>query len=101
MNPKPESEPDPVDGDRELLGQVQRRAERSERWLREGEPTLMRQLAAVGVLGWIIVVPLLAGVALGRWLDRQLASGITFTAALMLAGLAIGCWSAWRWMHER
>lgn len=87
-------------GDRELLAGVRRRTERAQRWLREGEPTLMRQLAAVGVLGWIIVVPLLAGIALGRWLDRWLGSGIVLTGALLVVGLVIGCWSAWRWMHE-
>lgn len=84
----------------DLVAAVRRRAWRDEYARREGEPTLMRQLAAVGVLGWIVVVPLLGGVALGRWLDRLWHSGITFTAALLLLGLAIGCWSAWRWMHE-
>ena len=84
----------------DLAATVRRRAGRDERGRREGEPTLMRQLAAVGVLGWIVVVPLLAGVALGRWLDRLWHGGITFTAAWLLLGLAIGCWSAWRWMHE-
>jgi ATP synthase protein I len=89
---------DPVD--HELAAQVQRQSERMRRWLREGDPSLMRQLAAVGVLGWIVVVPMLAGIALGRWLDRLLSSGIMFTAALLLLGLVLGCWSAWRWMHE-
>mgnify|MGYP000988011568 CR=1 FL=1 len=91
-----ETESRPAD----LADEVRRRADRDERARREGEPTLMRQLAAVGVLGWIVVVPLLAGVALGRWLDHRWQGGITFTAALLLLGLVIGCWSAWRWMHE-
>jgi ATP synthase protein I len=87
--------------DHDFVEQVRRRADRAERGAREGPPTLMRQLAAVGVLGWIVVVPLLAGVALGRWLDRLWHTGITFTAALLVVGLALGCWSAWRWMHGR
>ncbi len=85
----------------DLADRVRRLAERAQRGEREGPPTLMRQLAAVGVLGWIVVVPLLGGVALGRWIDRLWHTGITFTAALMLVGLALGCWSAWRWMHGR
>lgn len=93
----PPHDPRPHD----LAGEVRRRAERADRWLRDGDPSLMRQLASVGVLGWLIVVPLLGGIALGRWLDRWLASGITFTAALLLVGLALGCWSAWRWMHGK
>lgn len=89
------------DAERDLLAQVRRRRGRMQRWLHDGEPSLARQMAAVGVLGWIIVVPLLLGVALGRWLDRLMAGGITFTAACLLLGLALGCWSAWRWMHEQ
>ena len=84
-----------------LLEEVRRRAGRTRHWMQEGEPTLTRQLAAVGVLGWIIVVPALLGVLLGRWLDGKMASGIMFTAALLLLGVLLGSWSAWRWMHDR
>ena len=84
-----------------LLAQVRRRAGSAQRWLRDGDPTLARQFAAVGVLGWIIVVPALLGVWLGRWLDRWLATGITFTAALLMLGILLGGWSAWRWMHGK
>lgn len=94
---KPQSDED----DGELLARVRLRAERVQRWLRDGEPTLTRQLAAVGVLGWIIVLPLLAGIAAGRWLDRWLATGILLTGAMLLVGLVVGCWSAWRWMHDK
>jgi ATP synthase protein I len=92
---------DGEDTDSALLEEVRRRAGRSRHWLREGDPTLTRQLAAVGVLGWIIVVPALLGVLLGRWLDRSFSTGIVFTAALLLLGVLLGSWSAWRWMHDR
>ena len=93
--------PAPERGEHELVLQARRRAGRVRAWLRDGEPTLTRQLASVGVLGWIIVVPLLGGVAIGRWIDHRLAGGIVFTAAFLLLGLLLGCWSAWRWMHAR
>lgn len=76
------------------------RGERHRRWLSEGEPSVARRLAQVGVLGWIIVMPMLIGVFLGRWIDRMLGSGIFWTAPLMLLGLALGCWSAWKWMKS-
>jgi ATP synthase protein I len=93
--------PEEEDTNSALLEQVRRRAGSAQRWLRDGDPSLARQFAAVGVLGWIIVVPALLGVWLGRWLDRWLATGITFTAALLMFGILLGGWSAWRWMHER
>lgn len=79
---------------------VRRRLALSERWLREGEPSLARLFARVGVLGWMIVLPMLAGVLIGRWLDRRLGSGIFWTAPLLALGLGVGCWSAWKWMHR-
>lgn len=84
----------------DLLEEVKRHVEREQRWRREGEPSLLRQMAAVGVMGWIVVVPTLLGVLGGRWIDHRWDSGITATGALMVLGLAFGCWSAWRWMHK-
>jgi ATP synthase protein I len=50
-------------------------------------------------LGWILVTPTLLGIFLGRWLDRMFHSGIFWTAPLLLLGLALGCWSAWKWIN--
>ena len=84
-----------------LLRSVRRRRARHDNWLRTGEPSVARYLAQVGVLGWTIVVPTLLGVFLGRWIDHWFGSGIFWTGPLLLVGLALGCWSAWRWMHGR
>ncbi len=83
-----------------LVTEVRRRGERHRRWLREGDPSVGRRLAQIGVLGWIIVVPMLLGLFAGRWLDRVFNSGLFCTAPLLMIGLAIGCWSAWKWMQS-
>lgn len=90
---------EPESGDR-LAKSIRVREERHRRWLREGDPSVARRLAQIGVLGWIIVTPLLIGLFLGRWLDHAFETGLFWTAPLMLAGLALGCWSAWRWMQQ-
>jgi ATP synthase protein I len=84
-----------------LLDSVRVRRKRHWLWRRDGEPSFGRQLAQVGVLGWMIVVPTLIGTFLGRWVDRHFATGIFWTGPLMLGGLALGCRGAWRWMHGR
>jgi len=53
------------------------------------------------VLGWIIVTPTLIGLFIGRWLDYKLGTGIFWSAPLLMVGVAIGCWSAWRWIHKQ
>nr|WP_283949800.1 AtpZ/AtpI family protein [Limobrevibacterium gyesilva] len=67
---------------------------------REGEPSLGRHLAQVGVLGWMIVTPALAGLFIGRLLDRHFGSGIFWSAPLLMLGVVLGCWSAWRWIRR-
>lgn len=84
-----------------LLKSVGRERERRRTWLREGEPSFGRYLAQIGILGWTIVLPALLGTFLGRWIDRALGTGIFWTGPLMLLGLGVGCWTAWRWMHGR
>ena len=59
-----------------------RRVERERRWKREGDPSLARQFARVGVLGWLVVVPALLGIALGRWLDHLFDSGVFYGGVL-------------------
>ena len=66
----------------------------------EGEPSFGRQLGQIGVLGWIVVTPMLVGLFVGRWLDHHFGTGIFWTAPLLMLGAVLGCWSAWRWMHE-
>ncbi len=81
-----------------LVKEVRVRGERYRRRLRDGEPSVARRLAQIGVLGWMIVVPMLIGLFLGRWLDGMFGSGLFWTAPLLMLGLALGCWSAWKWV---
>ena len=84
-----------------LAQKARLRKERQKRWIREGEDSVGRRLAQIGVLGWIIVLPTLGGVLVGRWLDGVFDSRIFFTAPLLMTGAAIGGWSAWRWMNRQ
>jgi ATP synthase protein I len=83
-----------------LVTETLRRGERHRRWREQGEDSAARRLAQIGVLGWMIVTPTLVGLFAGRWLDHRADSGLTWTGALLMLGLAAGCWSAWRWMHS-
>jgi len=88
------------DGDRsELSDSVHRSLDRRERSKREAR-SLGQDLALMGALGWLIVVPVLLGVALGRALDRAQHSGITWTAACILLGSVLGGSFAWKRMHQ-
>jgi ATP synthase protein I len=82
-----------------LVKQTRLRRDRHDRWLRTREMSVGRRLAQIGVLGWIFVVPTLAGLFFGRWLDARFASGIFWSAPLMVLGVCLGGWTAWKWMN--
>jgi ATP synthase protein I len=76
-------------------------ARRAEQLTSDPEPSLGRRFGQIGVLGWMIVIPVMIGVIAGGWLDRVLGTGITLTAAMTMAGAALGLWLAFRWMHDQ
>jgi len=83
-----------------LAEAARQRAERERLWHREGEVSFTRRLGQVGVLGWLIVVPTLGGLFIGRWLDRTFHSGIFYSAPLLLVGLCLGVWIGWKWVDK-
>lgn len=83
-----------------LVTETRVRSERHRKSQAEGEPSVARRLAQIGVLGWMIVTPTLLGAFLGRWLDGKFGSAVFFTAPVLLLGLGLGCWSAWKWMKS-
>jgi ATP synthase protein I len=81
-----------------LVRAARLRGTRHRSWQSGGEPNVARRLGQIGVLGWIVVTPMLIGIFAGRWLDVRFHSGLFWTAPLLMVGAALGCWSAWKWM---
>jgi ATP synthase protein I len=54
-------------------------------------------LGMMGLIGWSVAVPTLLGAGLGLWLDQR-QSRHSWTLALLVAGLVIGCLNAWHWV---
>ena len=94
------ADPAPPQGD-QMAAAARRQSRRRQHWLSEGEPSVARFVVQIGVLGWIIVSPMLLGLFLGRWLDHKFGTGIFWSAPLLLVGAVIGGYSAWKWMHRQ
>lgn len=84
-----------------LEDSVRKTRERRERAAREGGRTLGQNIAWMGTLGWLIVAPMLLGLFVGRWLDHALGTGVTFSSALCILGLALGAFLGWRKVAQR
>ena len=58
-------------------------------------------LGMFGVIGWSVTVPTLLGALLGLWLDRRHPGAHSWTLALLVAGLILGCANAWHWISDQ
>lgn len=67
---------------------------------RDGAPGVWSGLGMMGLVGWSIVLPTLLGAALGLWLDHRHVDGHSWTLALLVAGLTLGCLNAWNWVAK-
>ena len=57
-------------------------------------------LGMMGLIGWSVAIPTLLGAALGLWLDRHHSGSHSWTLALLVAGLVLGCFNAWHWVSK-
>jgi ATP synthase protein I len=83
-----------------FAGQVGAKATRKLKARRNSTPGVWFGLGMMGLIGWSVVVPTLLGAALGLWLDKQHSGKHSWTLALLVAGLAIGCLNAWHWVAK-
>lgn len=88
------------EGRDEMRKAVDLRRSRRESWERHGERPLWKNLSMVGALGWLIVLPTVLGVFLGRWLDGLAGTAPTFSGALTFLGACLGFYLAWNRMNE-
>lgn len=51
-------------------------------------------------LGFVMVTPILIGIALGLWLDRQLGTAPWFVLAGLLLGLGLGGYSVFKLINR-
>ncbi|MEO7642102.1 MAG: AtpZ/AtpI family protein [Ramlibacter sp.] len=92
------SDPTPSDL---LARQVSAKADRKLRARRDGAPGVWFGLGTMGLIGWSVVVPTIAGAALGIWLDAHYPGTHAWSLALLMAGLVLGCLNAWRWVAQQ
>lgn len=85
----------------ELQRRVDAQIERIEKAERE-RPTLLAQTTYIGTLGLLLVLPIVAGAYLGRWLDGMMAGySMRWTLSLLFLGLVVGCVNVWLFVKER
>jgi ATP synthase protein I len=86
-------------GKRDRFGKtIDSKAVRKLKARRNPAPGVWFGLGMMGIIGWSVAIPTVLGAALGLWLDKSVPSDHSWTLALLVAGLVIGCTNAWHWV---
>jgi ATP synthase protein I len=83
-----------------FAAQAGARAQRKLKARRDAAHGVWFGLGTMGIVGWSVAVPTLLGAALGIWLDDRHPGTHSWTLALLVAGLTLGCVNAWHWVAK-
>lgn len=81
-----------------LAEEVAKKAHRKMKARSDNHHEVWFGLGMMGLIGWSVAVPTLIGIAIGIWLDKVIQDTHSWTLALLVAGLCIGCFLAWHWV---
>ena len=95
LRPQPPAKSEPT-----LAEQVGAKAARKLKARRHSHSGVWFGLGMMGLVGWSVVVPTLIGAAAGLWLDKHHPGSHSWTLALLVAGLVLGCVNAWYWVAK-
>ncbi len=79
---------------------ISRKASRMARARKRKSQSAWLGLGMFGMVGWAVAVPTVAGIALGLFIDAHWPGETSWTLALLLAGVALGCLNAWYWVQR-
>jgi len=88
----------PPSPQRDLRERIGAREQRKLRARKTRDRTVFHGLGAAGIVGWSVAVPTVIGALAGLWLDRSFPGDFSWTLALLLGGVALGCLNAWYWV---
>ncbi len=84
----------------EVADALRRDVARKRRARRRRDRGALFGLGTFGLVGWSVSLPTVAGLALGIWLDGRVDGTFSWTLALLMAGICLGCANAWYWISQ-
>lgn len=79
---------------------IARKAQRMEDARKRHRESAWYGLGMFGLVGWSVAVPIVAGIALGIWMDGRWPGGVSWTLTLLVTGAILGAINAWYWVQR-
>lgn len=83
-----------------LMSRVEKQAQRMKQ-AEHDQPTMLSQTVFTGVLGLLLVLPIIGGAYAGHWLDSLTAEySVRWTIGMILLGVIIGAFNVYFFVKE-
>lgn len=92
---------EPREKETEFVKAVTTKSARKLKAMRDGPQGVWFGLGMSGLIGWSVAVPTLVGAMAGVWLDHHHPGSHSWTLALLVIGLAVGCLNSWHWLAQQ
>lgn len=80
---------------------IEKQARRLRRARRQRGADIWFGLGMFGLVGWAVAIPTVIGLAIGIIVDARTSGSFSWTLALLLAGVGLGCLNAWYWLTRQ
>ena len=86
---------------KQLMRRIEKQAQRMKQ-AQHDQPTMLSQTVFTGVLGLMLVLPIIGGAYAGHWLDSLAAEySVRWTIGMILLGVIIGAFNVYFFIKER
>lgn len=87
------------------ISRLKTRIEKQAQRMRQAEhdqPTMLSQTVFTGVLGLLLVLPIIGGAYAGRWLDSLTEEySVRWTIGMILLGVVVGAFNVYFFVRDR
>lgn len=84
----------------EFSRKIEKKAELKLKAQRRSGKGIWHGLGMFGLVGWSVATPTVVGALFGMWLDKHYPIKHSWTLALLVAGIIIGCFCAGYWIAK-
>lgn len=79
---------------------IARKAKQMEEARKRRRESAWYGLGMFGLVGWSVSVPIVAGIALGVWIDGRWPGEVSWTLTLLFVGAVLGALNGWYWIQR-
>jgi ATP synthase protein I len=67
---------------------------------RKEKSGFLHYASLIGMGGWLLALPIVAGAYIGNYLDRKTDMGVSWSLTLIIIGVAAGVFNIWYFLYK-